>query len=63
MPTFTFDRPIVIRDEESKERLEEFLNSSEPAKAISVPVFFDAERKKSEQLLAMHCFHAAADKR
>lgn len=58
MATFTFDRPIVIRDEESKKRLEEFLNSDEPAKPISVPVFSDEERKKSEQLLAKYYFHS-----
>ncbi len=58
MATFTFDRPIVIKDEESRKRLEDFINSDEPVKPISVPVFSDAERKKSEDLLAQYYFHS-----
>lgn len=58
MATFTFDRPIVIRDEESKKKLEDFLNSDEPVKPISVPVFSDTERKRSEQLLAQYYFRS-----
>lgn len=54
MATFTFDRPIVIRDEESRKRLEEVLNSDKPARKLSKPIFSDAERKKSEQLLAQY---------
>lgn len=54
MPTFTFDRPIVIRDKESIQKLEEFLNSDKTARKLSKPVFSETERKKSEQLLTQY---------
>ncbi len=58
MATFTFDRPIVIEDEESKRKLEKVLNSDKPAKKLTMPIFSDSERKKSEELLARHYFHS-----
>ena len=58
MATFTFDRPIVIRDTESRKKLEEVLNSDKPARKLTKPVFSDEERKKSEDLLAQYYFHS-----
>jgi len=58
MATFTFDRPIVIKDEESRKKLERVLNSDKPAKKLAKPVFSDAQRKKSEQLLAQYYFRS-----
>lgn len=59
MATFTFDRPIVIRDEESKKKLAAVLSSDKPIRPLSVPVFSDEERKKSEELLAQYYYHSS----
>jgi len=58
MATFTFERPIIIKDTESMKKLEKVLNSDKPAKKLTKPIFSDAGRKKSEQLLAQYYFHS-----
>ncbi|MBP3646014.1 MAG: hypothetical protein J6K55_06280 [Clostridia bacterium] len=51
MAESSFSRKIEIRDESSKEKLKQFLESDEPARKLSTPVFSVEERKRSKQLL------------
>jgi len=52
MATNSFERKIVIRDKESQQALQNFLESSAPARKLDKPVFSDADRERSEELLA-----------
>lgn len=56
MAESTFSRRLEIRDESSKEKLKQFLESDEPARRLSKPVYSVEERKKSKQLLEQ-CFN------
>lgn len=58
MATFTFDRPIIIRDKESKRKLEDVLYSDKPGRKLPSRAFSEAERKKGEELLARHYFRS-----
>jgi len=51
MAESTFSRRIEIREESSKEKLKQFLESDEPARRLSKPVYSIEERKRSKQLL------------
>ncbi|MBR6570767.1 MAG: hypothetical protein IKK75_09990 [Clostridia bacterium] len=56
MAESTFSRRLEIRDESSKEKLKQFLESDEPARRLSKPVYSVEERKRSKQLLEQ-CFN------
>ena len=51
MAESTFSRRLEIRDESSKEKLKQFLESDKPARRLSKPVYSVEERKRSKQLL------------
>lgn len=61
MPTNTFDKRIVIADEESVKKLEQILLSDAPTRKLSKPIYSDGERKRSEKLLAQHFSFAKDD--
>jgi len=58
MATNTFERKIVIKDADSRERLQKVLESTEPARKGSKPPFSGAERERSEKLLAQCLFRS-----
>ena len=51
MATNTFDRKIVIKDEESLKRLAKIMSDKSKTKPISKSPDFDRERKRGEFLL------------
>ena len=54
MAESTFSRRIEIRDEYSKEKLKQILESDEPARKLPKPVYSIEERKRSKQLLEQY---------
>ena len=47
----TFSRRIEIRESSSKERLKHFLESDDPARKLSKPIYSFEEREKSKLML------------
>jgi len=58
MATNTFERKIVINDSVSKEKLAKVLESAEPARKLTKPLYSGAERERSEKLLAQYLFRS-----
>ena len=58
MATNTFERKIVINDSVSKEKLAKVLESAEPARKLTKPLYSGAERERSEKLLAQCLFRS-----
>ena len=58
MATNTFERKIAINDNASKEKLTRVLESTEPARKLTKPLYSGAERERSEKLLAQCLFRS-----
>lgn len=56
MATFTFERPFVIKDKVSVQKLTEILNENEPVVPLQKPVFSGEERERSERLLEQYYY-------
>ena len=58
MATSTFDRKIVINDDESADNLIKILTADEPKKPSSRHPFSYEDRKRSEELLRHYVSHS-----
>lgn len=50
MATSTFDKEFIVTNPESQKRLRAILESDEPGVPLTMPLYDEAERKRSEEL-------------